>query len=389
VPLQHYIFNNTNRKDTDSAGNAEPIFQYLERSARIEAERVRELIEQWFANYPDQEKGELRRRLQTNDDKIFSSSFFELYLHELFRRLGCLIEIHPDRGISNTRFPDFRITEMEGKSYYLEAVSVDELYKDGVIGGNFIDEALDAINHLRSEKYFLHVRIKGIPSTPIPISSYKKSISKWLEELDYQKIKEDYKKGGISSLPKKVISHGNLDIELIPTPKSLPRETENLIGSQGFGFRRTNTKDAIRKAIKDKAGRYGKPDLPYVIAINVFSIVCDKEDIIDALFGTEERSIDFQSCNSEEMIFRRKGDGAWKKQKNTRVSGVLIVKSLGPWSVAYRDIWICLNPWANKSYDGRLLEFSAGIPQDNGIIQWKNGIHPRKLFGLFDGWPES
>jgi hypothetical protein len=35
----------------------------------------------------------------------------------------------------------------------------------------------------------------------------------------------------------------------------------------------------------DKVGQYGRPDAPLVIAVNVFALSVDRDEIMDALFG--------------------------------------------------------------------------------------------------------
>jgi hypothetical protein len=57
---------------------------------------------------------------------------------------------------------------------------------------------------------------------------------------------------------------------------------------QMTGFELTKTKDAIRDAIGKKATRYGSLDRSYIIAVNVLSPFVDQEDILDALFGSEQ-----------------------------------------------------------------------------------------------------
>lgn len=66
---------------------AEPHFSILNRSGRSESAEIREILEAWFLRYPDEEKGEFLRRFQSDNDMNFSSSFFELYLHEMVQQL--------------------------------------------------------------------------------------------------------------------------------------------------------------------------------------------------------------------------------------------------------------------------------------------------------------
>ena len=62
----------------------------------------------------------LRRRLQSKDDALFESAFWEVFLHEAYLRSGYSITIHP--AVTGTsRRPDF-LVEGDGTRFYVEAV---------------------------------------------------------------------------------------------------------------------------------------------------------------------------------------------------------------------------------------------------------------------------
>jgi hypothetical protein len=77
------------------ASQTEPSFKYLNRCGRKWSVKVREVLEKWFKNYPDQHKTDLCRRFQSNNNSDFISSFFELYMHELLIKMHYAVEIHP------------------------------------------------------------------------------------------------------------------------------------------------------------------------------------------------------------------------------------------------------------------------------------------------------
>jgi hypothetical protein len=116
---------------------------------------------------------------------------------------------------------------------------------------------------------------------------------------------------------------------------------------QMTGFELTKTKDAIRDAIGKKATRYGSLDRSYIIAVNVLSPFVDQEDILDALFGSEQVTFPLDMPDDQPPILSRARDGVWfgpSGPKNTRVSGVLIVKNLTPWSIGHSDVTLYHNP---------------------------------------------
>lgn len=63
---------------------------------------------------------DLRQRFRAKQSGQFLAAFWELYLHELFSRLGFKALVHPASGRGGTR-PDFLVTQDEMR-FYLEAV---------------------------------------------------------------------------------------------------------------------------------------------------------------------------------------------------------------------------------------------------------------------------
>jgi hypothetical protein len=82
-----HLFSQRERRDTEPARYTEPHIDYLERSARVCMQDVRELTEQWLDEVPHRHRNSLVSRLRSRDDHHFEAAFFELYLHALMRRL--------------------------------------------------------------------------------------------------------------------------------------------------------------------------------------------------------------------------------------------------------------------------------------------------------------
>src|SRR5690606_40438484 len=80
----------------------ESIYQYYDRSARPEMAIVRKTLEAWFSNFPEDERLELKTRMQ----KSFLDPFYELFIHELFLRQGFQLEVHPHL-LNTSKRPDF------------------------------------------------------------------------------------------------------------------------------------------------------------------------------------------------------------------------------------------------------------------------------------------
>src|SRR6185503_9037616 len=112
---------------TDLGGyrQREPRFEYLDRSARPEALRIRQRITRWLARYPPEHQQEWVARFTSGDDVAYSSAFFELFLFTYFRRAGFGVEVAPGSKGGTVKAPDFKIT---GKHtvFYLEATTAHD-----------------------------------------------------------------------------------------------------------------------------------------------------------------------------------------------------------------------------------------------------------------------
>jgi hypothetical protein len=116
------LFDRRLRTDEGRREDHEGVFAFLDRSARASSVRVRGLLTDWLSNVPEgPDRNALRGALASRkNDESFESGFWELYLHEAYRRSGYTITIHPDVPGASTH-PDFLI-EGHGSRFYLEAV---------------------------------------------------------------------------------------------------------------------------------------------------------------------------------------------------------------------------------------------------------------------------
>jgi hypothetical protein len=114
-----------------------------------------------------------------------------------------------------------------------------------------------------------------------------------------------------------------------------------------------NTHGEIRKAIENKAKKYGELELPFIIAVNVVANHCDNIDIMNALYGDE--SILVTQAAGGRLTERpgRKLNGAWfgpQGPRNSLVSGALIFECLSPWSMGVVTPELFHNPWAQRPF---------------------------------------
>jgi hypothetical protein len=146
--------------------------------------------------------------------------------------------------------------------------------------------------------------------------------------------------------------------------------------------------EPISDAVRHKGRKYGDLKQPLVVAVNAGTFHVDVRDELQALFGQETVTIDWERPD-EEPTHDRAGNGAYRGPKGprgTRVSGTWIFNNISLYTVAERRHMLYLNPWAK--YD--LMECLRELPRTVVVDGWAKaspGISLRALFGLHEGWP--
>jgi len=366
------LFDQIARDDFTSAEYAEPIFSYLNRTARLEFDKIRNELEDWFSRYPDSEKLELRGQFRSDINSQHQGAFFELLLHEMLLKMGCKVEIHPTiKYITNV--PDFLIHPPHGDSFYLEATIATNLSKEEVSEIARINDVYDTLNRaVNSPNFFLWIKVDGAPKTPPPAKKLANFLNQQLANLDPDKIGELIEKKEFDSIPRWSFNHDGWAVEIEPTPKSPKLRGKpgiRPIGAQSTGIQQVNYTKPIRDSIIEKAGRYGEIDLPYIIAVNILEY-SDEVNIMEALFGTEQYLIDFATDADVPPKMSRKPDGVWRGNdgpKYTRVSGALLFRRLSFWNIPSANPCLYHNPWAQKPYKSILTQLPQAIAINNNM----------------------
>lgn len=374
-------------------GHTEPLYEYLNCSARPSMERVRNLLEDWFSNYPSDAQNELRTRFRASDDIQHRSAFFEIYLHALLSKLGFHIEIHPEIPGQPTR-PEFLVLREGNPIFYLEATlasgPIDERAADK--RENVVYETIDKMN---SPNFFIGIKVHGSPNTPPPGRKWRAFLEEWLSELDPDAIGEKLKSDGLEDLPSITRNHDgwNITFQAIPkSPAARGKPGIRPIGIRFFGFEECKEDEWIRNAIKEKATKYGNLDLPYIIAINVLSIFSnDDHMVMDALFGDEAVTFFRPPNGGSDHKLTRAPNGAFRGPhgpRNTRVSGVIICSDLLWGNITKINPVLWHNPWASLPFNQDFWSLPQYVPNlDKTRIESKSGRKAVDLFVLPEGWP--
>lgn len=385
------VFADCDSVDPGPARFSEPSFEYLCRSARPSSAAIRELIESWFALYPEPHQRHMRQRLRHRDDRHFLSAFFELYLHALFRGLAFDVDVHPAIPGSN-RVPDFRLTDAKGRVCYLEATSAFDESPATRAGRQRAAEALDILNTVSSPDFFLGVDYDSLPRHPIPARKFRADVERFLASLDYRAARRATVRDG-TRLPRFRFEHEGWTAEIVAIPKSDSNRSSGDVRSLGMAIPPVEwgrPDAAIRHAIVGKASRYGTLGAPFLIAVNAHGMSVDSETVMEALFGGETYTITLDGhAEIGEPRFGRVRDGVWISHSGaryTRVSAVLVAPAITPWSIMAGTPAVYMNPDARDPLTLDVSALNRFVPGE-GRMHFHPGARPGELLGLPDGWP--
>jgi hypothetical protein len=266
------IFHTQERTRLGPAQFAEPSYKYLDMSARPECQRVRELLEEWFAPYPQERKAELLSLLQGTNEDNFVGAFFELYCAALLTRQAFAIKPHPSLANGKETHLDFEVSH-EGKPvFYLESRVVQSRDLETERRLNLLD---DTFNLIPVSRFSLGLRVIGeIPKALPSVSQILSELDPWLGPLSVDEVTEQIKKRGYKGIPSRTITVGDWHIECLAWPISsstgmsadlrLVGSSSRPLGISRRGqrnpmdtFRNNMQEPLLAKLGKKKSGQYG------------------------------------------------------------------------------------------------------------------------------------
>ena len=386
------LFDDVDRKGAEGKPYGEPMFEYLNRIARPEAARVRDFMEHCFEQYPTGSRADVRARFRGRVDRHHLGAVAELVWHEVLRRHGCQIEPHPTLP-GTSRHPEFLVVEPTGSRFYLESVvdttrSVEEAGKEQI--ENNLCDRINAV--VKSPNFFIGVDLRGAFPREPSIKKMASEIRTWLNTLDPDRVAAEF------DATKKLPMRRFKEEEFTLTCDAIPRGRSRGQAGPGIGYiwhrsAVVRTEESVRAALRGKATRYGRLDLPYVIAVNVICDYHKRVDILDVLFGSCQTTFARTASGKIETLGSARGpDRLWGNEgdgQNNGVSAVLQASRLDAWTLANPKTSVVLvrNPWARLPYTGLLDRFTRLEPADAGMRKVA-GESLADLLGLPSGWPE-
>lgn len=384
------LFDDKERTFTGPRSYVEDDWEYLDRSGRVEAQRVRGFLNKWANEYPLEHRYELIARVKSGDQHNFHSATFELVLFALLRSLGCAVTIHPNLPNGGVSHPDFLAVTRNGAQAYVEAVLASDYSSGEIAARKRKDVVLAAIDNINSPNFFVSVDAEGNPERPPSGKALVRELEKWLKSLDPDRVTRDIDEHGLDTMPKMTWEHEGWKVSFgaIPRKPELRGKGQRVIGARFSGAQFVNVWKPIRDAVKSKGNRYGALPHPLLVCVNVDGMSVDRIDEMQALFGQEEYV--FKVGEPGEPKMRRRPNGAWlgpNGPQYKRVSGVWIFDTLNPWNVVSRKNCMYLNPWADRPLPDVFLTLNHAKPQDNKMV-WIDGRPLGEVLNLPRDWPE-
>jgi hypothetical protein len=382
------VFSHRTRLDA-SPSSGESMYAFLDRVAGPFWDRIRQLIEDWVNDYCRDDQAEMMR-LHNKSDIDFTAAYWELLLYHGLKALGFEVTCHPKIG-GTTRRPDF-LVENEECSFYLEAkvLGEDAADRSRDKARNDIYHALNA--RVNSDDFFVWIQFNQEGPRPIPIRRLADATQAWLDGLGPAQVRRQTQAAGPLGATPHVWEDqpSGRAVALVPILKS-SSGGGHIVGLMGGGASWIDDRTPIRKALDQKAHRYGNElDRPFVVALGVLRAFADDTDVMDALFGNEVYSFDPSTGVGSSA---RKPDGLLigpDGPRSRRLSAVLVGAYVAPWLSAATELKLWKNPWAATFP----LDCGAGGAattielQDNGSLAATAAIMSTgELFGLPQDWP--
>lgn len=334
------LFDDIERTHQGAGDNHEPLFRYLNRSARSEANQARKLCDEWFDRYKqdasESEINEFRTRFHEKHNILHYSTWFELLVHQLLVRLGASVKMHPELlGTSN--HPDF-VANMDNSCMIVEATVVapddpSERYEQ---------EVIEKLYQLKSEVFWLGIEeIIGTLTCDIPKKRILPKLQEFLNEHDPDQVQAMIDRQGYHTAPQETVEfeHWKMRVSLRPISPAQRGPKKNIVIGPIRSIDYGRHVPSVRRKIRRKAKRYGQIQDPFIIALNSYS---------------RNASFDLE-IDAKNALFGR--GGVWGTSENPyyrELSGVLFFKDTNSYCVPSTQVCLYINPFAPSDVISRI-----------------------------------
>jgi hypothetical protein len=341
------LFRDHVRTDPSPSRHGEPTYEFLDRVDDPVFDRIRRLLDAWLAEFPADHRPDLGARLADSDDRQFFAAFWELYLHQVYLRLGYQPEVHPEvPGTANR--PDFLMTPPDGDPFYLEAAAPGEAL-DELAHRKRLGQIEDSLNRMESPDFFVLFDVEASGTDAPKIRDLRKKLETWLDSLSWKDIRRANEADPFFELPELNLRTKDWSFVFRALPKSEELRGQPGVRPIGGGPMRSGWIDdraALLAVASRKAKHYGSPPHPLVLALCSDRDFADDEDVNAVLFG-QEAMVATSSAPDASWKPIRRPNGLWRGPtgwRNEHVGGVLACHRLKPWAVATVQPKLWLHP---------------------------------------------
>ena len=384
------LFDTLERSNGHPSEQGESLYAFLNRAAGDSWQSVRDVLTEWLSHYPEGERTALLARFRRTDRRGFLGAFWELYLHELFRRLGCEISLHPAVS-GTTRRPDFRL-QLGTAVTYVEAVTIYEPQAESIDDAR-LAPVRAVLNTISSPDVVLDVDAYSIGALAPPVERLRQALESWVQSLDITAV--SWPPADSTRVLRWRHQGWDLRFSSMPGPSSVQR----LAGSGAIGAHpgRGGLVDdhrVVRQRLGEKTRAYGRQlRAPFVIALISYRPTTDFDELLSGLFGAgyeHPAMIRGRAIQRSRLV---SSDGFWLTNQGVQyqdASAVLTAFDLMPWSVAHCQPWLITNPWASHPLEIELPFNRVGVDPTTGTIERvETNFEPSAHFGLSPDWPHG
>jgi hypothetical protein len=380
------VFDDIIRTNAKVARHDEGRFEFLNRSASRYFTICRDLIEEWFTHVPAQHQPGLRGNLRS--EMHHRSAFWELYLHEAYRRSGYTVVIHPDVP-GRSSHPDFLLSR-GNERFYLEAVTVGRSPAERAEEAR-LSQVHQLLAEMLIEDFSIELSTYAVGLRPLTTKAMRARMRAWIAALDADAITTDVEASpgaGFDTLPEfcweddgwSLIFHA---IPLGEWARGVPRPALGMMGPGEATI--VDNITGLTRVLDSKRGKYGPLDAPLVVAVQSNTDVPTHDyEVEQALFGVSSRRPP-ETAKGEGHLF---AEGLWIGRsgwRNAEIPQVISIYNLAPWSVCRSQArcWSTLEPGIDlPPQPGWLAPMIIGAQPMPGPFD-PMGPH----FGLPADWP--
>ena len=357
------LFDQYERTDHSHARRSEPDYKFMNRSARPAYENIREVLEGWFAGYPAGHKREFHARFRKSDHN-HAAAYFELYLYQVFSRLGLSPEVHPGPGTGKGH-PDFAIVGAGGSRCYIEAnVVLKPRWDSEDVLENELLNVIDSVAESQPTRVGVAVTTSGTLRRSHKKKPLQREVREWLDSIDPMRLSPT----DFNHNPRLCIRRDAWRAELVALgPLSRPSRRLIHVGPTKAGL--SDEGPLLAETLNTKVKRYGTLDCPLILAINTNNVFTSDQDERGALLGTRE--------------------GVWRTDSGAlrpRLHGVLFFRGLFPSNMHCVVAHLYLNPNTQADIPEELLTLSS-MRQHNEKWHLAKGMSLGDVLELPEDWP--